>query len=157
MQIDLKGDCDNKNCQYHKPGLLSQRELIMKINKILACILIIAISAIVGSCTNHSPTKPPVPTLFVGSLSLVVLTELEGEPVGLQGVSVLVGEAHQVDPGPYTYDTVFTNQYGVAFFEKVVRCGTYEASGKLTIKIGDSEPFAVLFKNDEDIDIIIRR
>ena len=107
-------------------------------------------------CTDKSTEPPGPPTRFIGSLTLVVLTDVDSVPRGVPDIPVIVKEAHQIDPGPVTYDTVFTNQYGIAFFRTTVRCWTYETSGKLKINIGGFEAKTVYFKDGEEIDIIAK-
>jgi len=118
-------------------------------------LLVIAFALMIGSCTDKLET-PEIPNGFVAKLSIVVLEEVGEEPVGVADIPVVVREMHQVDPGPFTYDTVFTNSFGVAFLKEVVGCGTYDDHGKLVVKIGDIMDTTIYFANKEDINIIFK-
>jgi hypothetical protein len=92
----------------------------------------------------------------MATLSIVVLEEVGGEPVGVADIPVVVTEMHQVCPGPVIYDTVFTNSFGVAFLKEVVGCATYDDQGKLVVKIGDILDTTIYFINNEDINMIVK-
>lgn len=123
--------------------------------RLVSLLLAVALAVMIGSCTDKSET-PEIPKGFVAKLSIVVLEEVGEEPVGVADIPVVVREMHQVDPGPFTYDTVFTNSFGVAFLKEVVGCGTYDDRGKLVIKIGGIMDTTVYFANNEDINIIVK-
>ena len=128
----------------------------MNTNRASALSVLMAFLMVIAGCTDKSAEPEPIPSRFFGSLTLVVLTETDSLPHGVPDIPVILGIAHQVDPGPFTYDTVFTNEYGVAFFKQLVECGTYDNAGKLRINIVGIETRTVYFKNGEEIDIIVK-
>jgi len=128
----------------------------MNRNRASALSVLMAFFMVIAGCTDKSTEPEPIPSRFFGSLTLVVLTETDSLPHGVPDIPVIVTEAHEVDPGPYTYDTVFTNQYGIAFFKFEVMCWTYHGIGKLKINIVGIETRTVYFKNGEEIDVIVK-
>jgi len=123
--------------------------------RLIHLLLVIAFALMIGNCTDKSET-PEIPKVIMATLSIVVLEEVGGEPVGVADIPVVVTEMDQVDPGPFIYDTVFTNSFGVAFLKKYVRCTTYDDHGKLVVQIGDILDTTVYFANKEDINIIFK-
>ena len=124
-------------------------------SRLIISLPIMVLMLMVGGCGNDTSTRSDIPNAFKGSLSLVVLTESDSSPTGVEGVPVVVTVGNQVDPGPYTWDTVYTNEYGVAYFMKTVGCASFDSHGKLVIAVGNVEPFTVFFADGEHISEII--
>jgi hypothetical protein len=71
-----------------------------------------------------------------------------------ENVPVVLAIANQVDPGPESLDTVFTNQYGVAFDSLRVICDTFKSQGELKAYIGDLETRTIYYDDGEIINIL---
>ncbi len=124
-------------------------------SRLIVLLPVFVLILVIGGCGSDSPTTSDVPNAFKGKLSLVVLTVNGGNPTGVDSVPVIVTVMDQVDPGPYSLDTVYTNQCGVAYFIKPVGCTTFDTRGKLVVTVGDADPFDVYFGDGEDISEII--
>lgn len=124
-------------------------------SRFIALFPVFILALTIGGCESNSPTTSDVPNAINGKLSLVVLSGNGGNPTGVDSVPVVVTVMDQVDPGPYTFETVYTNECGIAYFMKTVGCATFDTKGKLVVTVGNADPFDVFFGNGEIISRIV--
>jgi len=113
---------------------------------------------LIGGCTDQSPTRSQFSPdyAFKAILSIVVCTAEGGEPVGIEGIPVILTQVHTIEEPGSVIDTVITSQNGFAFFKETVGSTIYGPAGKLVIKIGALPDTTVYFENGDDINMIVK-
>jgi len=112
---------------------------------------------LIGGCTDQSPTRPQFSPdyAFKAILSIVVCTAEGGEPIGVEGIPVILTQVHQITETGSVIDTIATNQNGFAFLKETVGSTIYGPAGKLVIKIGALPDTTVYFENGDDVNMIV--
>jgi len=125
--------------------------------RLIHLLLVIAFALMMGSCTDKSPTTPQYlrDYAFKAKLSIVVCTAEGGEPIGVEGIPVILTQVHQITETGSVIDTIATNQNGFAFLKETVGSTIYGPAGKLVIKIGALPDTTVYFENGDDVNMIV--
>ena len=121
-----------------------------------ACTGIFILACANGCSDKDKPVDswPPKVNTIVGYVSLNVV-DIEGKP--FPNVPVELTIHNGIDPGPWSLDTVYTNEFGVAFLDQKVFCLRNSISGRLTIDIdGEADAIEKQFINGEHFYMIYR-
>lgn len=115
---------------------------------------IVIITGSLGCSEKEKGAGPPVYNKFQGFVSLNVV-DIEGRP--FPGIPVILEICNSIDPMVMPLDTVYTNEYGVAFLDAEVKSYRNADAGRIVIEIdGTEEAIDRYFVNGEQFYLIYR-